>query len=70
MEKFRVLCTMIFIKLFSRCKWLKDEPYNRILFRLRTGKRADLDNPKTFNEHILARKVRLDEYGLCKYTDK
>ena len=70
MEKFRVLCTMIFIKLFSHCKWLKDEPYNRILFRLRTGKRADLDNPKTFNEHILARKVRLDEYGLCKYTDK
>ena len=70
MENFRVLCTMIFIKLFSRCKWLKDEPYNRILFRLRTGKRADLDNPKTFNEHILARKVRLDEYGLCKYTDK
>lgn len=70
MEKFRVLCTMIFIKLFSRCKWLKDEPYNRILFRLRTGKRADLDNPKTFNEHILARKVRLDEYGLCKFTDK
>ena len=70
MEKFRVLCTMIFIKLFSRCKWLKDEPYNHILFRLRTGKRADLDNPKTFNEHILARKVRLDEYALSKYTDK
>lgn len=70
MEKLRVLCTMIFIKLFSHCKWLKDETYNRILFRLRTGKKANLDNPKTFNEHILARKVKLDEYGLCQYTDK
>lgn len=70
MEKLRVLCTVVFIKLFSCCKWLKDEPYNRILFYLRTGKRADLDNPKTFNEHILARKVRLDEYDLCQYTDK
>lgn len=70
MEKLRVLSAMIFIKLFSHSKWLKDEPYNRILFRLRTGKKANLDNPKTFNEHILARKVRLDEYGLCKYTDK
>lgn len=70
MEKLQVFSAMIFIKLFSRCKWLKDEPYNRILFRLRTGKNADLDNPKTFNEHILARKVKLDEYGLCKYTDK
>ena len=70
MEKIRVLSTMIFIKLFSRCKWLKDAPYNRILFRLRTGKSADLDNPKTFNEHILARKVKLDEYDLCAYTDK
>lgn len=70
MEKFRVLCAMMFIKLFSHSKWLKDEPYNRILFRLRTGKRANLDNPKTFNEHILARKVRLDEYDLCQYTDK
>lgn len=70
MEKFRVLCAMIFIKVFSHSKWLQDEPYNRILFRLRTGKRTNLDAPKTFNEHILARKVRFDEYDLCQYTDK
>lgn len=71
MEKLRILLSQIFIKLFGkRTRLIKDERFNKILFFLRTGKKANLKEPKTFNENILARKVRNDEYSLSVYTDK
>lgn len=71
MEKLRILMSQLFIVLFGRLtRLINDEYFNRILFFLRTGKKADLKTPKTFNENILARKVFNDEYALSVYTDK
>ncbi len=71
MERFRILISQIFIVLFGkRTKLINDEIFNRILFYLRTGKMADLKNPRTFNENVLARKVFCDEYAYSAYTDK
>lgn len=71
MEKIRILMSQLFIVIFGKkTRLLDDEIFNRILFYLRTGKKANLDTPKTFNENVLARKVFCDEYALCVYTDK
>lgn len=71
MGKFRILLSQTFIACFGkRTRLISDERFNKILFRLRTGKKANLDAPKTFNENVLARKVRNDEYALADYTDK
>lgn len=69
-SKVRVLFSQLFIKIFSRAKYISDEKYNLILYRLRTGLCADIRNPKSFNENILARKVFDNEYDLAVYTDK
>lgn len=69
-EKFRICITQAFIKLFRKNTRISDRRYNQILYRLRTGKKANLDCPKTFNEHILARKVFANEDNLTQYTDK
>lgn len=58
-------------KLFAkRTKLINDELYNKLIFYITFGRKADFDDPKTFNEFICARKVRRDEYDLWKYTDK
>ena len=69
-EKIRICITQAFIKLFRKNTRISDRRYNQILYRLRTGKKANLDCPKTFNEHILARKVFANEDNLTQYTDK
>lgn len=68
--KVRVLMKLIIYKLFSKSRIISDESYNKLLFFIMFGRIPDFDNPKTFNEFICARKVRLDEYWLSKYTDK
>ncbi len=71
MEKLRILMSQLFIILFGRLtRLISDEHFNKILFFLRTGKKADLKTPKTFNENILSRKVFCDEYAFSIYTDK
>ena len=69
-EKFRILFTQVFIRLFGKCPMLSDLQYNKIIYRLRMGRKANLACPKTMNEHILARKVFNEENSLCRYTDK
>lgn len=69
-SKVRVLLSQIFIKIFSKAMYISDERYNLTLYRLRTGLRANIRNPKSFNENILARKVFGDECDLAAYTDK
>ena len=69
-EKIRICITQAFIKIFGKNTRISDRQYNQILYRLRTGKKANLDCPKTFNEHILARKVFANEDNLTQYTDK
>lgn len=69
-EKIRICITQAFIKIFGKNTRISDRQYNQILYRLRTGKKANLDCPKTFNEHILARKVFMNEDDLTQYTDK
>lgn len=71
MSKFRILLSQLYIKGFGKkTRLIDDERFNKTLFRLRTGKRANLKDPKTFNENVLARKVYCDEYGLSSFTDK
>ena len=69
-ERIRICITQAFIKIFGKNTRISDRQYNQILYRLRTGKKANLDCPKTFNEHILARKVFMNEDNLTQYTDK
>lgn len=69
-SKLNVLLSQMFIRLFSYNQIISDELYNQILFFLRTGRRADIRHPKTFNEYILNRKVFADEDELTVYTDK
>ncbi len=68
--KLRIAIKLIVYKLFSKNTRISDETYNKILFFVMFGRIPDFDNPRTFNEYICARKVRLDEFGLSKYTDK
>lgn len=69
-SKVNVLLSQVFIKLCGKAAWINDELYNHILYTLRTGKFANIKNPRTFNEHILARKIFADERELAYYTDK
>ena len=69
-EKIRIYFTQVFIKMFGKNIRISDRKYNQILYRLRTGRKADIECPKTFNEHILARKVYMNEDNLTQYTDK
>ena len=69
-EKIRICITQAFIKIFGKNTRISDRQYNQILYRLRTGKIANMDCPKTFNEHILARKVFMNEEDLTQFTDK
>lgn len=69
-NKIGVLLSQLFIRLFSRATFISDAAYNKTLYWLRTGKRADLAHPKTFNEHILSLKVNQEESSLTPYTDK
>lgn len=71
MGKIRILMSQLFIILFgNKTRLINDELFNRILFYLRTGKKANLKSPRTFNENVLARKVFCDEYDLSVFTDK
>ena len=56
---------------------LKDEPYLRLVYKLRLGKKLDLDNPKTFNEKLQWLKLydrkdiyttMVDKYEVKKYV--
>ena len=70
-NKIRIAMKLAVYALLSKMtKLISDEAYNKLLFYITFGRKADFDNPKTFNEHICARKVRLDEYDLWVYTDK
>lgn len=68
--KIRIVLKLAAYKLFSKNRLLSDETYNKLLFFIMFGRIPDFDNPQTFNEFICARKVRLDEYWLSRYTDK
>lgn len=68
--KVNVLLSQLFIKGFSKARFLNDEQYNRVLYTLRTGRIANVRSPETFNEHILSRKIFNDESSLTIYTDK
>lgn len=69
-EKIRICFTQVFIKMFGKNTRISDRQYNQILYHLRMGRKANIDSPKTFNEHILARKVLINEDNLTQYTDK
>ncbi|MGM9667115.1 MAG: ATP-grasp fold amidoligase family protein [Eubacteriales bacterium] len=69
-DKIRICFTQAFIRIFGKNTRISDRRYNQILYRLRTGRKADIDCPKTFNEHILARKIFMNEDHLTQYTDK
>ena len=69
-SKLNVALSQAYIKLFAKNRHISDARYNRHLYFLRTGKKANLQNPKTFNEHVLARKVFADESNLAQFTDK
>ena len=69
--KFKILLKLIVYKLFAKHpRFMNDETYNKLIFFITYGRKADFDHPQTFNEYICARKVRRDEYDLWTYTDK
>ncbi|UJL48319.1 glycosyl transferase [Virgibacillus sp. NKC19-16] len=50
--------------------WVPDKLYLKVIFRAKTGKKLNLDNPRSYNEKLQWFKVydRKEEY--CKYVDK
>ena len=69
-NKIRVLLSQLFIRLFSRATFIHDATYNKILYWIRTGKKANLAHPETFNEHVLFLKINQEETSLTTYSDK
>ncbi|MBQ8208437.1 MAG: hypothetical protein IJZ89_06880 [Clostridia bacterium] len=49
---------------------MSDEAFNKLLFRIMFGRKADFENPKSFSEFVCARKLRDDAFDLYNYTDK
>ncbi len=41
-----------YVFLTNLCSIIPDEPYLKILYRIRTGKKLNLNPPKTFNEKL------------------
>ncbi len=68
--KIRIGLKIVAYKLFAKNQLLSDETYNKLLFFIMFGTIPNFDDPQTFNEFICARKVRIDEYWLSRYTDK
>lgn len=64
----------LFIKLFLKYsqinKKMSDRKVIKTLYKISFGKTPDLDNPKTFNEHICALKNSEKLLGYSKYVDK
>lgn len=49
---------------------VSDELYSKMLYFAVFGKRINLNNPKTFNENIIAKKLEDKKYDYDCYTDK
>lgn len=69
--KIKMLLKIVIIKFSQRFpNAMSDETYSKLLYFVVFGKRIDLDNPKTFNENIIVRKLEDKKYEYDKYTDK
>ncbi len=69
--KIKMLFKVLVIKLSNRFpSLLSDEAYSKLLYFIVFGKRIDLNHPKTFNEHIIVKKLEDKKYGYARYTDK
>jgi len=69
--KARLVLKVACQKLFGKAtKLVSDEAFNRMLYMCMFGRKPDFQNPKTFNEHVCARKLREDAYDFWLYTDK
>lgn len=51
-------------------KWVPDEKLNKLTYRIRIGKKLDLDNPKTLNEKIQWLKLYGRNPKYTSYVDK
>ena len=69
--KLRLALKVTVLKVFGKATGImSDETFNKVLFRIMFGRKADFNNPTTFNEFVCARKIRQDAYDLWPYTDK
>lgn len=69
--KCKMLAKTIVIRFFCRFpKLISDENYSKLLYFIVFGKRIDLEHPRTFNEHIIVKKLEDKKYDYAKYTDK
>lgn len=69
--KLRMMIKVLFMKLCRKFPGLfDDEKYSKVLYYIVFGKHVDIHHPKTFNEHIIARKLEDKKYEYARYTDK
>lgn len=69
--KCKMLFKKIFVKLFSkRVNLVNDELYSKIVYFITFLKAGNFKEPKTFNEHLCALKLRDEELNYDKFTDK
>ena len=69
--KFKMLLKKLLISFSQKFPdAISDELYSKILYFIVFGKRIDLSNPQTFNEHIIVKKLEDKKYGYDIYTDK
>ena len=69
--KFKMLVKILVIR-FSQLfpSLMSDETYSKLLYFIIFGRKIDMSNPKTFNEHIIVKKLEDKKLGYDKYTDK
>lgn len=69
--KCKMILKTVIVNFFCRFpKLISDENYSKLLYFIVFGRRIDLEHPKTFNEHIIAKKLEEKKYDYAKYTDK
>ena len=50
--------------------WMSDSVYLKIRFRIKTGYKLNLDNPKTFNEKLQWLKINYHDPAFIQMVDK
>ena len=69
--KIKMALKVLTIKFSQRFpRLMSDENYSKLLYFIVFGKGMDIKNPKTFNQHIIAEKLKDEKYDYDKYTDK
>ena len=68
--KLRSVLIRLFTKIAGSNKHIDDTQFTKMIYWIAFGKIPNLNNPKTFNEHICSIRISEQCYGYAPYVDK